>query len=292
MSTLSPIEILPFQSESLDEIFNFISLNPWKPFWPADLVRRFLFHLTSSPDLVFDLHREGSRIAVAVLLDRVQNRGNDANLEILGVASGALDDAALREIIRLAQLRLPGNRSGIQVSFHESHLPPAGFCEEFALSPYYEMHKMETRRLEFRAPSVPIFVSRPEHEAELYRVLVESFAENVDANIPSFADWVAGRRESSAFMTFCTSSDGRISGFLNLSLEEAPEIRTVGVLPSFRLGGLGRELIVAALNFVREAGHASCSLTVAAQNSAALGLYRSLGFCEVERFSVFRWGRD
>ena len=90
---------------------------------------------------------------------------------------------------------------------------------------------MENCQLSAHSSPVPVFVSRLEDEAALYGLLIESFAENLDVNIPSCDDWMAGRLESRQFKTFCTWHHGRLSGFLNLSLEVGPEIRTVGVLP-------------------------------------------------------------
>lgn len=102
-------------------------------------------------------------------------------------------------VLRTAQARLPAHRSGIQMSFHESRVPTVEFSALFALVPYYEMHKMENCQLSAHSSPVPVFVSRLEDEAALYGLLIESFAENLDVNIPSCDDWMAGRLESRQF---------------------------------------------------------------------------------------------
>ncbi len=61
-----------------------------------------------------------------------------------------------------------------------------------------------------------------------------------------------------------------------------PYVGDLSVGPSNRGQGLGRLLLVHALNTYREAGHTRTGLTVTLQNTAAYNLYRSLGF-EVER---------
>ena len=63
-----------------------------------------------------------------------------------------------------------------------------------------------------------------------------------------------------------------------------PYVGDLSVAAAHRRKGLGRALLVRALNGYREAGHTRTGLTVTAQNTAAYNLYRSVGF-EVERSS-------
>ncbi|MDX1733377.1 MAG: GNAT family N-acetyltransferase [Halioglobus sp.] len=73
--------------------------------------------------------------------------------------------------------------------------------------------------------------------------------------------------------------DGVVAGFLQLY--RAPDdgsIENVAVAPGFRRRGVARALVSGALHSLRLSGARRCILEVRASNSAALGLYRGLGF--------------
>lgn len=72
------------------------------------------------------------------------------------------------------------------------------------------------------------------------------------------------------------------AGFVlaRVAADEA-EILTIAVLPEQRRAGLGGRLLDAAAAAARQAGAAFLFLEVAADNSAALALYRSRGFAAV-----------
>lgn len=55
-------------------------------------------------------------------------------------------------------------------------------------------------------------------------------------------------------------------------------IQNVGITPSHRALGLGRALVLRSLHGFREAGVRRVYLEVTAENKAAVGLYRSIGF--------------
>ena len=62
----------------------------------------------------------------------------------------------------------------------------------------------------------------------------------------------------------------------------------VGVDPDTRGHGLGRALTLAGLHHLREQGLSSALLYVDADNTAAIGLYRSLGFATWDVDTLFR----
>lgn len=64
---------------------------------------------------------------------------------------------------------------------------------------------------------------------------------------------------------------------------DACELRRIGVSPSARGKGVGRDLLLAVIAHARASGCDRVELEVAAQNSAALALYRAAGFAEVGR---------
>ena len=68
-------------------------------------------------------------------------------------------------------------------------------------------------------------------------------------------------------------------GFTPLSFSKKGHIISIAVLPEHRRKGVGRSLMMRALNALREVyGCNSCFLEVRVSNSAAISLYRALGF--------------
>jgi GNAT superfamily N-acetyltransferase len=59
-------------------------------------------------------------------------------------------------------------------------------------------------------------------------------------------------------------------------------IQNLGVVESHRCHGLGRNLLVRALDGFRQSGVRRVSLEVTAQNSSAIRLYRRIGFTTVK----------
>ena len=79
------------------------------------------------------------------------------------------------------------------------------------------------------------------------------------------------------------------------------EILTIAVLPPWRRQGLGKRLLIAAMDAIDGAGIQSIFLEVAENNPAGQHLYKSHGFVQVGRRSgyyntvdalVMRWTRD
>lgn len=66
-------------------------------------------------------------------------------------------------------------------------------------------------------------------------------------------------------------------------LVDVCELRRIAVMPSARGRGLGRDLLLAVIAHARAIGCDRVELEVAANNVAALQLYRAAGFAEVGR---------
>ena len=64
-----------------------------------------------------------------------------------------------------------------------------------------------------------------------------------------------------------------------------PEIEGIALRPDFRGHGLGRELLLSAMDRLAELGFQSCFLQVASSNTPALRLYRESGFAEERAYS-------
>lgn len=285
------IQIRKFDPAKLDELISFSLQHPWKPAWPENLQRRFLTELVSGSHLVMDIF-SGERIAVAVLVDKITNKGRNAALEVLGFNYG--DSTAVFEmIIRRAQSILPSSTSGIELSVHDSHAFLHKIAEQLGFKPYYETFEMLIKGLDKMRLATPenIEFSSERDDHELYSVLTKAFQENVDTSIPDFQSWKTNRHRANDSTTYLFRKNGRILGFLNLILpvNKTPEIRTLGVLPEARGKGIGKNLILRSLADLANGGHLQCTLTVAVQNQNALHLYRSLGFEQTDHFTVYCW---
>ncbi|MGE3681227.1 MAG: GNAT family N-acetyltransferase [Bdellovibrionales bacterium] len=310
------LQFRTFSPEHLSEALNFTAVNPWKPRWPQEQIRRFLTLLTSSPEFVFDLHGRVGREGLAVLLDKVQNPGNKANLEILGVSPECEVVTLIDKVLDRAKDRLPTSFSGFQIGLHGTLGLPDAFLLRHQLEPYYVTIDMQVdlqnsnpqdrplnqRRGQVQPPAhdqrqgkdvKSIRVASPEDQAEVYSLLVESFKENVETSVPRFEEWRASSR-TNASVTWLAEDEGRIVGFLTLFIspsDKRAEIGTVGVLRNWRGRGWGKFLIERSLHHLHTVGVSSCALTVAVQNINALQLYRGLGFQEIDRYQVYKWER-
>jgi [ribosomal protein S18]-alanine N-acetyltransferase len=86
-------------------------------------------------------------------------------------------------------------------------------------------------------------------------------------------------RSPYAFPRVAVTPSGGVAGYLcpSLLLDEG-EILDVAVSGEFRGKGIGRLLVLDALEFFRERGALRVYLEVRVSNQAAISLYRSLGF--------------
>jgi len=82
---------------------------------------------------------------------------------------------------------------------------------------------------------------------------------------------------------FVADDAGRVVGWCDVERESIPiyaheGVLGMGVLTAYRDQGLGRRLILAALDAARAAGFERVSLSVYARNTRAVALYRKNGF--------------
>ncbi len=259
----------------MNALIQFSLNNPWHPSWPEDVLRRFLTDLVSGPEMVLDLQIDAQRVAVAALLDKVQSKGNFANLEILGLKG----EDNLDQILEWAKKNVPGHRSGFILGFSDTFKSHEGFASKHKLSPYYNMYGMLNSHPAGQClkNDFAFVIPKEADYPEIYSVLCESFKDNLDTSIPTYEDW--RKRKSKMWIV---RREGGIVGFVTLVSDE---ISTVGVLQAWRGKGLAAGLIRHALAHVGK----TCKLSVAVHNQQALGLYRRLGFREVERSFVYNW---
>jgi ribosomal protein S18 acetylase RimI-like enzyme len=87
--------------------------------------------------------------------------------------------------------------------------------------------------------------------------------------------------EKCGLVTYMAEVDSKIIGKVNLETANAVGVICgLGVRPEYRRNGYGREILVGAIEKLKENGLKDIMLQVAAKNKNALELYRSCGFVE------------
>jgi [ribosomal protein S18]-alanine N-acetyltransferase len=106
------------------------------------------------------------------------------------------------------------------------------------------------------------------------------------------ASWAAELARPDAWIIVATwPAGGTVRGLLSLRCAaDRAELLRVGVEPAFRRRGLGRLLVAAALQHLRESGIPRCWLEVAEANLAARRLYHACGFGESGRRAAYYAG--
>lgn len=287
------IEYQPFDSSTISEIFEFVNLHPWKPFWTEEYIQKFIKHLITSQDLVFDLFIHGKRIATAVLIDKVQNKGNNACLEILGIDQHYDIVQIYQSFIHRAKCKLPEKLTGIEITLHSSQTEIARLLNKEQFASYYDLFEMHCH-LKTRPVLVNDHISLLTEDdfAACYEAIQLSFKDSPELAIPHYEDWLISQKNN---RTWVFKEHNQIIGFINLILDRLKmigDVSYIGVLPNQRRKGIGKKLLQFSLNYFRLMGMQSCLLTVAARNNSALALYQELGFEINEQFSVFRFQRS
>jgi ribosomal protein S18 acetylase RimI-like enzyme len=285
------LNIAPFTYSKETEIIHFAQAHPWKPQWTQDYIEDFMRRLISRPDLVFDLFLENKRVATAVLIDKIQNKGNNACLEFLGVNPQQDLSQIYKLVLQAAKNRLPRQRSGIEITLCDDFKFLAGLIVSEGFFPYFDTFEMISETKSSPA-ALEIEELCQTDFPECYKVLEESFKENPDIASPGFEAWKLSRLEAKNSIAWVYKDHGKIIGYLNLSINrEYGEIKSVGVLPDQRGKGIGRQLISYMLNYLYHNQIPYCHLTVATQNLNALQLYKKLGFRVESHYQVFQWHR-
>ena len=116
----------------------------------------------------------------------------------------------------------------------------------------------------------------------------EGYADDPDAQRPTIKDLEA-RRGKRGFRLWLLEREGEALGFLHTTAMRRAHIHSVVVTPKNRGQGLGLVLMVHAMRALRGDGATGFTLSVRADNTPAVALYRTLGF---ESFDVLEtWQR-
>lgn len=281
---------------SIDELIAFSLQNPWQESLGAADAHRFLSELVSSSEFVFDLHDQHGRVATAALLDKVSNPSNDACLELLGLRKGSPAQLVFEHLLLLAKSQVPLKFSGIQVGLSQqsNDLVPLLLYNDFKL--HYEVFDM----IHSEIPSVEIIDYKQirlatRDDAELaYKILCDSFADNIETSIPELTVWKARFLSRSSSSFYFWQEDSKPVAFTHLivdNVNNSTTVSSIGVHPQYRGKGIGKMLLRYCLSQSRLSNAATCSLTVATTNSKALDLYQGLGFRIDSKAHCYRWPR-
>ncbi len=287
----------PFNKVKTKELIRFSLGHQTLPSWSQRHMKEFLGELTSSTDLVFDIFDGKKRVAVAALVDNVSNKCNNSCLEFLGLDRDVKVDLLYEFVVHTAKERLPSTRAGIEITIHESSKEKLSVCLHEGFQPYYETFELQNSLDTLKSVSthMPIVELEEKNYQECYRVLLESFKDNIDICVPNYADWVASKTTNNDSKMWVIKKDSAIIGFISASLDSnshTSEIGTIGVLPKMRGRGVAKELLIFCLNFLRANGVKNVRLTVATQNRNALTLYQNLGFQIFRHFKILCWKPD
>lgn len=141
---------------------------------------------------------------------------------------------------------------------------------------------------------------RPEDREILRDITARTFAEvSIDRNIEkqfgliNGTDWVwrklrhiDGDCDAQPDGVLVAEEDGRVIGYITMRFDEATKVAWIpnmAVEPEFQGRGIGRQLILTALDWARQKGMKYAKIETLAQNPVGQHLYPSCGFKEVAR---------
>ena len=135
----------------------------------------------------------------------------------------------------------------------------------------------------------------PEHFSALYKCFVEAFSDYVvkmELSIDEFHQRLT-RDGVELEMSVGAFDDSEMVGFSLNAIGKWRALRTAydagtGVLPSHRRVGVGKSMFAYMIEILRAHQIEQCLLEVITTNSAAVGLYKGLGFEETRRLAVLR----
>jgi ribosomal protein S18 acetylase RimI-like enzyme len=107
--------------------------------------------------------------------------------------------------------------------------------------------------------------------------------ENISALPESFLDMIYSMCEF-----YFANQDQQTVGILDINTRDGTIIN-VGVDPSLRRKGHGRQVMLFGLRLLKEAGCQQATLRVHVKNRVAVSLYKSLGFAVKERQKTLMW---
>ena len=274
-----------FLRSEADSLIHFSLANPLRPFHSRELMLRFITELSSNDELVIDLHDQNGRVAVAVVLDQITNPSNSACLEILGLRSDIKSSSKeiYSRILTEAKRVLPARQNGIEAGFFDSAPVSKEFYRDHGFHPYYTTYEMMKVDAPASAKVLPQGFCWSDFSLdrlrEYHHVVKRAFEKNLESSVPGIEQMERNLPQRKIAPKMLLEGN-QVIGFMTLEMtdDSTGEINTVGLLPEYRMRGLGGILLDAAVEELAKRGAKKFKLTVAAENETALHLYKKRGF--------------
>jgi len=178
-------------------------------------------------------------------------------------------------------------RSGGRVVIwaHGDHPDARSLAARAGLEPVRELLQLRLSPVHAPGGAAEVRAFRPgTDDAEWLALNALAFADHAEQGSLTQADLGARTAEpwfDPADFLIASGDDGAMTGFCWLKVEDGiGEFYAVGVSPTAQGRGLGRGLVGAGLARLAERGVIESSLYVEADNTAAVSLYRSVGFTD------------
>jgi ribosomal protein S18 acetylase RimI-like enzyme len=256
------------------------------------LVQLLLNELPRSAEHLIALKAGGELALVASLIDTVRSWADVAIFELLAWSG---DSAALELALDLGEsLTADGPRAAIELPIYASMEPARSLLETRGYRWAFSSYDMQTSGAAIPevAPLgegwrwVNVDVDDPSQLEGYHGIVEQAFAGVPGANVGSVETLKRLLASLADPARLLLATDGRPAGVARISSGKGEPGRgtvdTIARAPGFRGQRLGQQLLVEALRQLRARGATHYWLSVAAENTDALALYRRFGF-EVTR---------
>jgi mycothiol synthase len=185
-------------------------------------------------------------------------------------------------LLQLVVSRAPGM---LLAWAHGDHPASRRLAERFGFEPVRRLLELRSSTIHPSGEPADTTPFRPGvDDAEWLAVNAAAFASHPEQGRMTQGDLDARMAESwfdPSDLLLTRDAEGRMTGFCWLKTDESPaEFYAVGVAPSAQGGGLGRGLVNAGLARLEALGVVESALYVEEDSTAAVRLYRSVGFTD------------
>lgn len=242
----------------------------------------FLLGLSLRPDGVFDLHDDGGRALVAVLIDACNNSGDAAELVLLASRAEVPSEDLLALLLdeALAEARR-GPRGQLEVTLDALMRPHQALLETRGFTWRFDLVTME-RHGPWRAVASPPGWTWADLSTERYdeaaRLVRAAFAGHPGVDFPPAEQSRAHSLGKPLPVRLLLDGD-RVAGWVSVRADPdgSAMVESLARHPADRGRGLGAVLLTEGLRQLEAAGLAPVRLDVAAANEDALALYKRFG---------------
>ncbi len=149
----------------------------------------------------------------------------------------------------------------------------------------YEMHLMDERQFIPSGINIVLRTALNEDKGEIARQNTIYFGDEFSEDSVTVPD-----TNNDNEFNFIAEIDNNIIGKVNLEINDGVGyIYGLGVKPEYRRNGYGREILLLAIDKLKEKGAQKIMLQVDAKNKNALNLYKSCGFKEINTMDYYKF---